>query len=194
VNGHNGNKFLRELAMTRKRQFDAGNYTEKRKLATEIVTIIQQLQPPGRFLSLTTKDSSSTADTSLRHGPEGSWVEVGLDKAIIKACQVMRDIDRPDRKYRVDRKVARLNRLQALNRIEPCNDGVTDSSDNRLNVGNQDDQQICVFHDENKVHSQNHLEDHHKHIVSDSHKSINAIINDVVDSLDLPIESDRESV
>ena len=34
VNGHVGNARLRELALARKIQFDGGNYTEKRALAT----------------------------------------------------------------------------------------------------------------------------------------------------------------
>ncbi len=50
VNGHIGNNRLRILAQERKIQFDSGNYTEKRALATEIVQIIKALEPPGRFL------------------------------------------------------------------------------------------------------------------------------------------------
>eukprot|EP00536_Pseudo-nitzschia_multiseries_P000167 jgi/Psemu1/178140/e_gw1.3.63.1 len=50
VNGHIGNARLRALASERKSRFDAGNYTEKRMLAAEIVAHVRALDPPGRFL------------------------------------------------------------------------------------------------------------------------------------------------
>ncbi|VEU43889.1 unnamed protein product [Pseudo-nitzschia multistriata] len=56
VNGHVGNARLRALAMERKPQFDAGNYTEKRVLAAEIVAAIKALDPPGRFLKKASKE------------------------------------------------------------------------------------------------------------------------------------------
>lgn len=98
VNGHSGNARFRTLAMERKPQFDAGNYSEKRALATEIVGMIRSLEPPGRFLRKMSNsprivdenwDGSRTID--------GQWEELSDEKAIHKACQVMRDIARPDR-------------------------------------------------------------------------------------------------
>mmetsp|Transcript_31508 Transcript_31508/g.44725 ORF Transcript_31508/g.44725 Transcript_31508/m.44725 type:complete len:185 (+) Transcript_31508:61-615(+) len=77
--------------MERKPQFDNGNYSEKRTLATEIVSEIRSLNPPGRFL----KRVKITGDGPRR--PEDEWEELSDDKAIHKACQVMRDINRPDR-------------------------------------------------------------------------------------------------
>lgn len=56
VNGHVGNARLRKMALERKAQFDAGNYTEKRQLASEIVTLIKSLDPPGRFLKKASKE------------------------------------------------------------------------------------------------------------------------------------------
>ena len=120
------------------------------KLATEIVTMIKQLQPPGRFLSIA-KSQSSKAETEgdiTSHGPESSWVEMDLEKAIVKACQVMRDIDRPDRKYRVDRKLARLNRLHTLNLVLPTCDGVSGSNDNIQKINDSDKQQEFVVSDD----------------------------------------------
>jgi hypothetical protein len=171
--------------MTRKCEFDAGSYTEKRKLATEIVNMIKQLQPPGRFLTLTKTQQTKvdTEEDALPHGAESSWVEVGLDKAVMKACQVMRDINRPDRKYRVDRKLARLNRLQALNIVLPDSDIVTGSNDSNQNVSDNGNQQECV-----------EWEQHQQDIGIDSNKSINAIVNDVVDSIAIPIDTTGESV
>lgn len=113
VNGHIGNSRLRTLALERKAQFDSGNYTEKRSLATEIVQIIRALKPPGRFLKKVTpkpgseKDSDKDAAKALEDG----WEELSEEKAIHKACQVMRDIDRPDRK---DRELRRAKKKQKL--------------------------------------------------------------------------------
>ena len=186
--------------MTRKCDFDAGNYTEKRRLATEIVTIIQQLQPPGRFLTLpkappTTKSDTSDGDTLLK-APESAWEEVSFDKAILKACQVMRDINRPDRKYRVDRKLARLNRLQAMNVVLPDDNGTTSNND-PPNVVEID----TVMNDEydnaqppppqqQQSHEPEESEPQQQppDIGVDSVNGINSMISDVVDSLTIPID------
>ena len=85
-------------------QFDAGSYTEKRALATEIVQIIRSLTPPGRFLKKVTKKEDADAANVIEGG---EWEELSDDKAIHKACQVMRDIDRPDRKDRELRRAAK---------------------------------------------------------------------------------------
>lgn len=93
VNAHVGNLSLRMLAADRKEAFDKGNYTEKRTLATEIVTIIKGRG--GRF---------------LKRGREGAWEELSDDNAIQKACQVMRDFKRPDRRERDERSQMRKAR------------------------------------------------------------------------------------
>ena len=120
VNGHVGNARLRSLALERKAQFDAGNYTEKRALATEIVHLIRSLKPPGRFLKkVTAKKGASTSNPENKMDPkdqakedfENEWEELPDEKAIHKACQVMRDIDRPDRK---DRELRRANKKKKL--------------------------------------------------------------------------------
>lgn len=97
INGHAGNKRFRELAVERKAPFEAGSYSEKRTLASEIVHIIRSLDPPGRFLKQVTVEAAEADGESLVEDIEGSWVELSDDKAIHKACQVMRDLDRPDR-------------------------------------------------------------------------------------------------
>lgn len=98
VNGHSGNARFRTLAVERKPQFDSGNYSEKRALATEIVGMIRSLDPPGRFLkkiACALKMTDENWDSSRTI--EGQWEELSDEKAIHKACQVMRDIARPDR-------------------------------------------------------------------------------------------------
>lgn len=115
VNGHVGNNRLRTLASERKIQFDAGNYTEKRGLATEIVSQIRGLTPPGRFLRRVTAKAAASSAIEIEWaippvGDEAGWEELTDEKAIHKACQVMRDIDRPDRKERDERR--RLKKLK----------------------------------------------------------------------------------
>jgi hypothetical protein len=195
VNGHHGNKYLRELATARKCEFDSGNYTEKRKLATEIVAIIQQLQPPGRFLTsnkVKLNGTNTEGGVTLSPVAESQWEEVGIDKAIMKACQVMRDIDRPDRKYRVDRKLARLNRLQALNLVLPQNEDTVASKDDKQNVVEQNNF-IDIVRDDNALQTQQQeeLEPQQQDNRNGSH-GIDAIITDVVDNIAIPIEGGQD--
>jgi hypothetical protein len=147
VNGHIGNARLRTLASERKIQFDSGGYTEKRALATEIVQIIKALDPPGRFLKRSKKNKPEDEQLLLLQqqqqqlllqqqqqqqqdgqgnmfnlpprGLDGTWEELSDEKSIHKACQVMRDIDRPDRK---DRELRRAKKKQKL--LDPKGDEV----------------------------------------------------------------------
>jgi hypothetical protein len=113
VNGHKGNQYLRQLAVVRKAQFDAGSYSEKRLLATEIVNSIKALDPPGRFLRRhPTAPGGRHLDPTV--GSFSTWEELDLEKSIHKACQVMRDIDRQDRQHRLEKKLAKINRMQSL--------------------------------------------------------------------------------
>ncbi len=119
VNGHIGNQRLRKLALERKTAFDAGNYTEKRSLANEIVTIIKALDPPGRFLKRASKKSDDGATENEDKKDEdteekGEWEELNDEKSIHKACQVMRDIDRPDRKDREERRAKKKQKLMEV--------------------------------------------------------------------------------
>jgi hypothetical protein len=124
VNGHVGNQQLRTLAIERKTRFDAGNYSDKRALANEVVLLIRSLDPPGRFLRrLDSKKATSSSiysaamvdedDKSIAVQPSGDdpgWQELNEEKSIHKACQVMRDIDRLDRRERDERR--RLKKLR----------------------------------------------------------------------------------
>lgn len=122
VNGHSGNERFRTLAIERKPQFDSGNYSEKRALATEIVGMIRSLKPPGRFLKKINGASKGT-DENWDHSQslEGQWEELSDEKAIHKACQVMRDIARPDRIDGRRSKKKKLNAEDIGNSI-PTND------------------------------------------------------------------------
>ena len=107
VNGHTGNSRLRKLCSERKANFDAGNFTDKRALATEVVQTIRSLNPPGRFLKKANTKDGKTGDEPAVELIDGVWEELNDEKAIHKACQVMRDMDRKDRAFRVERKEKR---------------------------------------------------------------------------------------
>jgi hypothetical protein len=102
VNGHTGNQRMRKLAIERKPQFDNATFSVKRNLATEIVNVIKGLDPPGRFLR-STKYTSVQAVPSTT-GMDGAWEELTTEKAIHKTIQVMRDIDRADRRDRDEKR------------------------------------------------------------------------------------------
>ena len=89
VNSHPGNKRLRQMAVERKTVFENGTFTEKTALAADIVSQIKSLQPPGRFL----KKADLSKSQEFRKGLAGEWEELSDDKAIHKACQVMRTYD-----------------------------------------------------------------------------------------------------
>lgn len=86
ANSHPGNKRLRQMAIERKLMFENGTFTEKTAVASDIVSQIKSLQPPGRFL----KKTDAAKSLELRKGLAGEWEELSDDKAIHKACQVMR--------------------------------------------------------------------------------------------------------
>lgn len=137
MNGHTGNQFLRQLAVARKPQFDAGTYTDKRAVSSEIVTIIKNLDPPGRFLCKAKPTRAKDGQITYLP-PESEWVELDLERAIHKACQVMRDIDRQDRKERDERRIARKLRTKvtseartgcAIAKAEPTESGDVSSEE-----------------------------------------------------------------
>lgn len=81
VNLNPGNRRFRDLCFKRKPEFDAASHAAKRRIATEIVVATKAAN--GRFLK--------------RKVDKGPWYEMSDEKALLKACQVMRDYQRPDR-------------------------------------------------------------------------------------------------
>ena len=122
LNGHLGNERLRRLAKERKLVFDSGDSNDKRVLAIGMVLLIRDLDPPGRFLrrrsrstkpngvgtavgggtlTITDQSKSLAADDAIQlRDDSNEWEELSNEAAIRKVCQVMRDMDRPDRKER----------------------------------------------------------------------------------------------
>mmetsp|Transcript_1959 Transcript_1959/g.5197 ORF Transcript_1959/g.5197 Transcript_1959/m.5197 type:complete len:999 (-) Transcript_1959:966-3962(-) len=82
---------------------------------------------------------------------DGVWEELSDDKAIHKACQVMRDISRPDRKYREERREQRLQRKHHKRR--KLLDGSVDA-----NPANTDPGVTPVEQQEQQQHHHHHHE------------------------------------
>jgi len=118
ANGHAGNQQLRQLAIERKPQFDSLAYKLKRGVANDIIQILTSKTPPGRFLKKF-KLSQPVDEMITRKvvvpptNEQDGWYEMSEEEAVLKTCQVMRDIDRPDRKERDEqRKLRKLKKEQ----------------------------------------------------------------------------------
>eukprot|EP00970_Alexandrium_tamarense_P004895 scaffold808_cov196-Alexandrium_tamarense.AAC.32 len=96
INDHPGNIHFRQLAVARKQKFDASNATEKKTISYELVSCIKQHNPPGRFLKRS-EHVSTGAHSLPPRGLDGIWEEVTNEKAVLKACQVLRDLKAPVR-------------------------------------------------------------------------------------------------
>lgn len=90
---HAGNERFRALICARHDANYCHAYTtaEKRAVAEQIVSHIESLDPPGRFLR-----RAGRVNRTMR-GLEGPWEELTRDEAIKKACQALRDCNRQDR-------------------------------------------------------------------------------------------------
>ena len=97
INQHRGNQHFRALCFHRKAEFDVGNHTNKRRIATEVVQMVRSLDPSGRFLKRQWEGPSKRAADDADRPSKGPWLELSGEKAVLKACQVMRDFRRPDR-------------------------------------------------------------------------------------------------
>lgn len=89
---HSGNQRFRALITTYHDESYCTSYSasEKRAVATEIITHIQDLNPPGRFLKRLGKGQVS-------RGLAGPWQLLSEKEACKKTCQALRDCNRADR-------------------------------------------------------------------------------------------------
>eukprot|EP00804_Cyclotella_cryptica_P001753 CCRYP_009091-RA/>CCRYP_009091-RA protein AED:0.14 eAED:0.41 QI:0/0/0/1/0/0/2/181/615 len=92
IAAHPGNERFRTLITTRSDAAYCHTYsaTEKRAVAEEIVRHINSLDPPGRFLKREGRGH-------VTRGLNGPWEELSHKEAVKKACQALRDCNRPDR-------------------------------------------------------------------------------------------------
>lgn len=82
INAHIGNVQFRDMVASRKKDYLAKSTKklEKAHIAAEVVRIIRCMEPAGRF---------------LKADPDGSWYDIGDQKAIKKVGQALRE-DAPD--------------------------------------------------------------------------------------------------
>ncbi|KAL3786125.1 hypothetical protein ACHAWO_008017 [Cyclotella atomus] len=92
IAAHPGNERFRTLITTRSddKYCEIYTVTEKRAVAEEIVRHINNLDPPGRFLKREGRGH-------VTRGLNGPWEELSHKDAVKKACQALRDCNRPDR-------------------------------------------------------------------------------------------------
>ncbi|GAX12019.1 hypothetical protein FisN_8Lh117 [Fistulifera solaris] len=78
INAHVGNVQFREIVAKRRDDYRAHSTKklEKAHIAAEIVYFIRSMDPPGRF---------------LKEDPDGSWYDIGDEKAIKKVGQALRE-------------------------------------------------------------------------------------------------------
>jgi hypothetical protein len=78
INAHVGNVQFREIVAKRREDYRAHSTKklEKAHIAAEIVYFIRSMDPPGRF---------------LKEDPDGSWYDIGDEKAIKKVGQALRE-------------------------------------------------------------------------------------------------------
>jgi len=82
INGHAGNVQFREWVRVRKNDYNlAQSKVAKAQVAKEVIALVQNQSPPGRFLS---KDPSSV-------GSQGWWIELDEEKIMAKTSQALRE-------------------------------------------------------------------------------------------------------
>mmetsp|Transcript_34569 Transcript_34569/g.83816 ORF Transcript_34569/g.83816 Transcript_34569/m.83816 type:complete len:424 (-) Transcript_34569:2152-3423(-) len=82
INSHPGNKVFREWIRVRKEAYNlAVTKAEKAEVAHQVMNLVRNQQPPGRFLQ---RDPNSTTGYSL-------WVELDGNRALAKTSQALRE-------------------------------------------------------------------------------------------------------
>lgn len=102
INDHPGNKFWRSLAKQGKARFDAGDQTDKKEVATEIVRAVTNQSPTGgRFLrkidpppATGKKGKAARAFALTPRGFQGPWEVMDETEARVKTIQTLRDMGR----------------------------------------------------------------------------------------------------
>lgn len=109
INAHLGNQHFRDWVHARKNRYNlARTKVEKANVASEVMDLVKQQDPPGRFLQ---RDQSSGMGTTTW------WIECDDIKALAKTSQALREgapsiraahkDDPPDAKTRTSRKTKR---------------------------------------------------------------------------------------
>ena len=102
INDHPGNKYWRTLAKQGKARFDAGDQTDKKEVAMEIVRAVTNQTPTaGRFLrkidptpATGKKGKAARAFALTPRGFQGPWEVMDETEARVKTIQTLRDMGR----------------------------------------------------------------------------------------------------
>ncbi|KAL3935711.1 MAG: hypothetical protein SGBAC_008826 [Bacillariaceae sp.] len=82
INSHPGNKVFREWIRVRKEAYNlAVTKAEKADVAHQVMNLVRNQQPPGRFLQ---RDPNSSSGHNL-------WVEIDSNRALAKTSQALRE-------------------------------------------------------------------------------------------------------
>ena len=82
INSHIGNQTFREWVRQRKEEYNlAPSKAEKAKIAHDVMNLVKQLDPPGRFLQ---RDPECPSNLN-------AWVEIDETRAIAKTSQALRE-------------------------------------------------------------------------------------------------------
>lgn len=82
INSHPGNKVFREWVRVRKEAYNlAATKAEKAEVAHQVMNLVRNQQPPGRFLQ---RDPNSSTSSSL-------WVELDGNRVLAKTSQALRE-------------------------------------------------------------------------------------------------------
>jgi len=104
INVHVGNEQFRKIVESKRMEYLTARFKrEKRLIASSVVKEIQNLVPPGRFLS---KIQIPGRRRSRNKGPDLGWLEIDEEKAIEKSSQALRENAPALREKIVDESVA----------------------------------------------------------------------------------------
>jgi len=83
INSHRGNIQFREWVAKRKNDYNlAPSKQDKARVAREVIALVQNQSPPGRFLQ---------KDQTASHGAMSWWVEIDDDRIMSKTSQALRE-------------------------------------------------------------------------------------------------------
>jgi hypothetical protein len=97
INAHEGNILFRHVVNQYKDAYMRASKHSKPTIANEVVSVIYNLNPPGRFLA-----PISESQKNYKKNGSITWYNVGLKKARAKASQCLRERIRNDAKHKKD--------------------------------------------------------------------------------------------
>mmetsp|Transcript_5207 Transcript_5207/g.9555 ORF Transcript_5207/g.9555 Transcript_5207/m.9555 type:complete len:389 (+) Transcript_5207:207-1373(+) len=120
ISAHPGNRYLRSVVQDKKQAFLLARKKEKRDIAIQVVSDIQGLSPPGRFLMEDSKSQNGGNNNDNEGIMDKAWIIVETEKAV---CKVMHRLREKDKGY-----VPKSKQAKKLNPQQPLLQQATPSS------------------------------------------------------------------